>query len=128
MSRNLKADSLAPAKGIEQLLTIRLQLVLVIHVDDEFLAVQNIRRAVGLAVVRYEPVNKSQTYIARPLEEFHDFVEIVAAAVEALEAGNNEFLLTMDLLPACLRIRSHCRRLDGCYAIHTMLEDDSGGI
>lgn len=48
MTWDLKGDPLSPAKGIKELLRIGLELILIIHIDYELLAIQDIGGAVGL--------------------------------------------------------------------------------
>ena len=60
-TRSAEHDTLPPAKGIKELLAVRLQLALVIHVDHELLATQEIADRVALSVVRHEPIYQSQT-------------------------------------------------------------------
>jgi hypothetical protein len=62
---------------------------------------------VGLAVIRHEPVNEAETDLAGALEEIHNVIEIGATPVEALEAGNDELLLAVDLLLASLGVRAY---------------------
>ena len=89
MPRNLERNTLSPAKRVKQFLAIRLQLILVIHIHDEFLAVENIRCAMCLGEICHEPVNKAKTYFAGAFEKLHDFIQVLATAVKALKAGNN---------------------------------------
>ena len=61
MSWDLETDTLTSAEGIKEFLAIRLELVLVVHVDNEFLAVENVGNGVNLGVVCHEPVNQTLT-------------------------------------------------------------------
>jgi len=56
ISGYLETNALAPTKGIKQFLAVGLQLVLVVHVHDELLAIQDIGSAIRLAVIRDKPV------------------------------------------------------------------------
>ena len=111
MAWDLETDTFTPAEGIKEFLAIRLELVLVVHVDNEFLAVENVGNGVDLGVVCHEPVNQTQAYFASSLQEFDDFIQVLATAVKTLEAGDNEFLFAVDLLLSRLRIWCDCGRL-----------------
>jgi hypothetical protein len=104
ISGYLETNALATTKGIKQFFAVGLQLVLVIHIHDEFLAIQDIGSAIRLAIIRDEPVDEAKTYLARALKKIHNFVDICASPVETLETGNNEFLLAMNLLLTSLGI------------------------
>jgi len=73
VSWDLEGNALSSAKGIEELLGIRLELVFVIHIYDEFLTVQDIGSAVGLGVIGYKPIYETKADVAGALEEFDDF-------------------------------------------------------
>ena len=111
MPRNLERNPLSPAKRVKQFLAIRLQLILVIHVYDEFLAVENIRCTVRLGEICDEPVNKTKADFAGAFEKLDDFIQVLAPTVKALKAGNDEFLLTVYFPSASLRIRCYRWRL-----------------
>ena len=102
MLGNLEENPLPPTKRVEQLLAVRLELVLVIHIDGKLLSAENVRSVVCLAVICYEPVDKPQAYLTGSFEEFDYLVDIGSEAVEPLETRDNEFLLTMNLLLTCL--------------------------
>ena len=69
----------------------------------------------GLGIVCHEPVNETQTDIAGAFEKLYDLVEIVVAAIKALETGDNQFLLTMNFPLSRLEIRSH-----GWWLLHSL--------
>ena len=111
MTRNLETDALTTAKGVKEFLAIGLELVLVVHIYYELLALEDIGNAVRLGVVCYEPVNETQTHFTRSFQKFNDFIQILATAVKTLEMGDNKFLFAVNLLFSCLRIRCYSRRL-----------------
>ena len=86
MLRHLEEDPLPPAKRVKELLAIRLELVLVVHIHGKLLAVQDVRGVVCLAVVRNKPVNEPQAHFTGSLEQFYDLIDILALTVKTLEA------------------------------------------
>ena len=105
---DLKHDSLTPAEGIKQFLTVCLQLRLVVRIDEKLLVVQDIRDIVLLGVVRHKPVNEAQGGIGRALEQLDDVFLVVTGRIELLEAIHNELLLTVNLPATSLRVRVDC--------------------
>lgn len=91
---------------------------LVVHVDEELLAVQNVGGVVLLGVVCHEPVNQTQRDHGGALEELHDLLSVRVLSVEALEAADNQLLLTMNLTAAGLRIRINLNYRRGCEDLH----------
>jgi len=73
--------------------------------------VEDVGNCVGLGVIRYEPVDKTQTYFTRSLQEFYNFVQVFTATVKTLKARDNEFLFAVNLLFSCLWVRCYCWRL-----------------
>lgn len=104
MLRHLEENPLPSAKRVKELLTVRLELVLVVHVHGKLLAIQHVRGIVCLAVVCNKPVNEPQAHFTGSLEQFYDFVDILALTVKALEACNDQFLLAVNLLLTGLRV------------------------
>ena len=82
---NLEENPLPPAERVEQLLAIRLELVLIIHIHGKLLSTKNVRSIVCLAVICYEPVDKPQAYLTGSFEEFDNLVDIGSEAVKPLE-------------------------------------------
>ena len=97
-------NTLATAEGVEQFLTIRLQLILITVIDHELLPLQEVANGVALGIVRHEPVNKTETDGRRTLEQLHDLRQILPGRIEVLETHHNEFLLTVDFASPCLCI------------------------
>jgi len=63
LTRNLKQDSFPTTEGVEEFLGIRLELRLVVGIDEELLTLQNIDRIVTLGIVCHKPVYKTQREI-----------------------------------------------------------------
>ncbi len=89
VARNLELNALSTAERIEEFLTIGLELILVVHIHDKLLAIQNVRCTVSLAVVCDKPVDQTQTDRGSSLQKLDDFRKILAIAVKALERGHN---------------------------------------
>jgi hypothetical protein len=89
VARDLEHNPLAAAKGVEQLFGICLQLGLVVRVDEELLAVQNIGRVVLFGVVGHEPVNEAEGNVRGSLEKAEHLGFVIAIGVEALEAAHD---------------------------------------
>jgi len=104
LSRNLEVDSLAPAEGIKELLAVRLQLALVICVDEELLSFKDIGCVVCLGIVGDEPVNEAEGEGGRTEENRENLGDIRTLCIKTLETLYNEFLLAVDLSTASLRI------------------------
>ena len=77
MIRNLEIDSLTTAKGIKEFLAVGLELALVIPVNQELLAVQNIVRGVSLGVIGNKPINYSKTDFRSALEHGNYLSDII---------------------------------------------------
>jgi len=101
---DLEHDTLPTAKGIKELLTVCLQLRLVVRIDEELLAIQNIGGAILLRVVRDEPVNEAQRHLGRAVEQPDDFCLIGVTRIKPLQGAHYQFLLAVDLLATSLRI------------------------
>jgi hypothetical protein len=80
----LELDALRTAKGVEELLAVGLQLRLVVRVDEELLAIQDIRDIVLLGVVRHEPVDQPERNLGGAVEESDDFLLVRMGRIEAL--------------------------------------------
>jgi len=105
LTGNLEVDSFTTAEGIKEFLAVRLQLTLVIRVDEKLLPLENIRCVVCLGVVGDEPVNETEGESGRAEENRENLSNIRTLRIEALKTLYNEFLLAMDLSTASLRIR-----------------------
>ena len=57
-TRQTKHYTLTSAERIKQLLTVRLELTLVAHIDHKLLALKKVANAVALRIVRHKPVNE----------------------------------------------------------------------
>jgi len=111
MIRNLEIDSLTAAKGIKEFLAVGFQLALVVPVDQELLAVQNIIRGVSLGVIGNKPINYSKTDFRGALEHGDNLGDVIHCCIETLKRIYDEFLLTVNLASAGLRVRvvANCR-------------------
>ena len=111
MIRNLEIDSLTTAKGIKEFLAVGLELALVIPVNQELLAVQNIVRGVSLGVIGNKPINYSKTDFRSALKHGNNLGDVIHRCIETLKRIHDEFLLTVDLASACLGVRviANCR-------------------
>jgi hypothetical protein len=85
MAWNLERDPFTPAKGVKEFLTVGLELVLVVHIHDKFLAIQNVGSAVGFGEVCHKPVNQSEADLARAFQKLNNFRKIGAIGVKALK-------------------------------------------
>jgi len=104
LTGNLEVDSLTAAEGIKELLAVRLQLTLVICVDEELLSFKNVRCVVCLRIVGDKPVNETEGESGRAEENGENLGDIRTLRIEALETLYNEFLFTVDLSTASLGI------------------------
>jgi len=107
MALHLEHDSLATAEGVKQLLTIRLQLCLVVGINQKLLPRQNIGDIVLLRIVRDKPVNQTQGNVRGALQQLHDLLLVFAGRIELLQATDNQLLLAMNLSLTGLRVGIH---------------------
>ena len=105
MAWNLEENPLATAKGVEELLAIRLQLRLVVHVDEKLLAIQDIGDSVLLRIVCNKPVNEAQRHLRCALENLDQLLLVRVLTIETLERTYDKLLLAMNLALACLGVR-----------------------
>ena len=101
----MEVDPLTAAEGIKEFLTVRLQLTLVICVDEELLPLKNVCRVMCLGIIGDKPVNETEGESRRAEENRENLGDIRTLGVEALKTLYNEFLLAVDLSTASLRIR-----------------------
>lgn len=59
LTRNLKQDSFPTTEGVEEFLGVRLELRLIVRIDEKLLTVENIDRVVTLGIVGHKPVYKA---------------------------------------------------------------------
>jgi len=105
LTGHLEVDSLTTAEGIKEFLTVRLQLTLVICVDEELLSLKDVRRIVCLGIIGDEPINETEGESGRSEENGENLGDIRTLGVETLETLYNELLLAVDLSTASLWIR-----------------------
>lgn len=84
--RDLEENTLPPAERVKQLLAVRLELVLIVHIHGKLLSIQNVRGIVCLAVVRNKPVNEPQAHFTGSLQKINNLGNVLALAVEPLQA------------------------------------------
>ncbi len=98
LTAHLEADALTAAEGIKESLRIRLELALVVEVHGKWCRClrETVRDVVLLAVVRDEPIDKSQTDGCRAGENRHDLLESPRLVVEILEPTYNEILFALN--------------------------------
>ena len=122
---NLKHDALTPTEGVEQLLGIGLQLGLVVVVDQDLLAGQNIGDVVLLCIVCDKPVYESEGEGGCAEKNRENLVDVCALRIEALETVYNEFLLAMDLSTASLGIGIKTNHVSwACDFGHLFIEEN----
>ena len=96
MARNLKENPLTTAERVEQLLAVRLQLRLVVYVDEELLAIQDIRDTVLLRIVCHEPVNEAETHGTAASQNGQHLFESPRLVIKILEPTDDEILFALD--------------------------------
>jgi len=105
LTGHLEVNTLTTAEGIKEFLTVRLQLTLVVRVDEELLPFKDICCVMCLGIIGDEPVNEAEGESGRAEENGENLGDIRTLSVEALKTLYNELLLAVDLSTASLRIR-----------------------
>jgi hypothetical protein len=105
LTGHLEVDPLTTAEGIKEFLTVRLQLTLVVRVDEELLSLKDIGCVMCLGLIRNEPINEAEGESGCSEENGENLGNIRTLGVETLETLYNELLLAVDLSTASLWIR-----------------------
>ena len=81
---NLKRNALTPAKRIKQTLAVRLELTLVLEVDDELFAVQEVGHVELFGIVGDEPLNHTETDRCGARQKWQNLVNAPRVVIELL--------------------------------------------
>lgn len=93
---DLERDALTATEGVEETLAVRLELALVLEVDDELAAVQSVPDVVLFGVVRDEPLDDAEADGRRARQKGHDGLDTPGLVVEILQPADDEILLALD--------------------------------
>jgi len=101
VTARLEHDPFAPTEGIEEPLRVGLELPLIVEIDEELPLVEDITDVVLFGIVRYEPINESQTDSRFTLQDREYSFEPPRISEEFAQPGHDELLFALD--PITLR-------------------------
>ncbi len=107
LSVNLERNPLTAAERVKQTLAVGLQLTLVLEVNNELLAVQEVGHIELLGVVGDEPLYHAETNRCATRQKWQNLLNTSRVIVEVLEPFDDEVLLALNAALERLTRRIH---------------------